>query len=261
VIPNNFKMSSDDPGSERAIADLLEKLEEFKVGATLPRPAVTPAGPAELEDWIALCTEKPIEPVAELPICDCHHHFFDMNDLPVEAQQGFSSNPAFEPTFGVRNALFRALHATEGSPEAKPAYLAAQLLADMEGNNVVSSVFEECGFRLDFSKITTNPLEMQVGEVAAVAEIADKHKGATTKLCRAINANAFLTAGAAIEPVLAQMCAFPIMRGVRDSAAACEFPEIFSPGHEWGNPYDMGGRNLLGLNYLQAFDHPQFREG
>jgi hypothetical protein len=134
-------------------------------------------------------------------------------------------------------------------------------VADMEGNNVVSTVFEECGFKLDFSKMATNPLEMQIGEVVAVAAIAEEHKGAKTKLCQAINANAFLTVGKTIEPVLAQMCKHSIMRGIRDSPAACEYPEIYSPGHTWPNPYEAGGRNLVGVSHLKAFDHPQFREG
>jgi predicted TIM-barrel fold metal-dependent hydrolase len=131
----------------------------------------------------------------------------------------------------------------------------------MEGNNVVSTVFEECGFKLDFSKIATNPLEMQIGEVVAVAAIAAEHKHAKTRLCQAINASAFLTVGETIEPVLAQMCKHSIMRGIRDSAAACEYPEIFSPGHEWANSFAAGGRNMAGVSYLKAFDHPQFREG
>jgi hypothetical protein len=33
-----------------------------------------PSGPALLPDWIALCTEKPMEPLIE--IFDPHQHFF-----------------------------------------------------------------------------------------------------------------------------------------------------------------------------------------
>jgi hypothetical protein len=52
-----------------------------------------------------------------------------MNDLPAEHQTGFTGSPSFEPTFGVRNACFHALHANSGQTKAKPAYLAPELLA------------------------------------------------------------------------------------------------------------------------------------
>ena len=37
-----------------------------------------PPGPPTLNEWNALSTEQPMEPIADLPILDCHHHFFDI---------------------------------------------------------------------------------------------------------------------------------------------------------------------------------------
>ena len=71
----------------------------YKEAAPQYVPAVSkPAGPDELNDWIALSIEQPMEPINDLPILDCHHHFFDVAkkyngddviDTPLPFLQGF----------------------------------------------------------------------------------------------------------------------------------------------------------------------------
>lgn len=173
-------------------------------------------GPVGLDEWIALQDEKPIEPIADLPICDCHHHFFDMA-AGGEAAKAFAQFPFWEPSFGVRNVLFKPLHSTGGVAEFSPPYLVEQLRADMQGNNVVSTVFEEAGFSYDTSVAKTNPVMMSVGEVVACQAIFDKHKGTAIEFCKGINGSVKFALGAAVEPALQEMCKHGIMRGIRDS--------------------------------------------
>ena len=60
-------------------------------------------------DWLALTTEKPLEP--DLPICDPHHHLWDLQTSRVSER-----------------------------------YLLDEILEDVSsGHNVVSTVFIECG--------------------------------------------------------------------------------------------------------------------
>ena len=115
-----------------------------------------PPGPAELPEWSAQCQEKPLEPL--LPIFDCHHHFFDWSkatagdaEIPVpdEFRAQFTNLPAFEPSFGVRNAVFesRLSHTEEewaSGAVRSHCYDDAAFLADSKGNNVVGTLFEEC---------------------------------------------------------------------------------------------------------------------
>ncbi len=85
-------------------------------------------------DWLALTTEPILEP--ELPICDPHHHFWDLRRGRIPYQT----------------------------------YLLPELNADIQGgHNVRSTVFIECGsmYRPD------GPREMRpVGEVEFVQGIA-----------------------------------------------------------------------------------------
>ena len=61
-------------------------------------------------EWLGLTVEEPLEPA--LPICDPHHHLWDM-----------------------------------GSGRVAPRYLLDEILEDVRGggHNVVSTVFIECG--------------------------------------------------------------------------------------------------------------------
>ena len=84
-------------------------------------------------DWLALTVEEPLEP--DLPICDPHHHLWDLRPARVA-----------------------------------PRYLLEEVLADVQsGHNVVSTVFIECAsmFKPD------GPEAMRpVGEVEFVNGIA-----------------------------------------------------------------------------------------
>ena len=126
-------------------------------------------------------------------------------------------------------------------------------LADTSGNNIVGTLFEECFHNVDLGVAETNPLAMTLGEVRSVQKISDKYKGSATELCRGMNAHADLSAGAeAIEPILAEMSKYPVMRGIRESLAATEnptYPELFNASA--GKP---GG--AMGI-----CDSPEFRSG
>ena len=84
-------------------------------------------------DWLALTQEPTLEP--ELPICDPHHHFWDLRPERLPYQR----------------------------------YLLHELLADTSGHNVRSTVFIEARamYRVD------GPAEMRpVGEVEFVQGLA-----------------------------------------------------------------------------------------
>jgi hypothetical protein len=91
-----------------------------------------------------------------LKIFDCHHHFFDFSKalagdqeipLPDEFRAGFANLTAYEPSFGVRNAVFqsRGSHTAEewtsGAVRCH-VYDESAFLADATGNNVVGTLFE-----------------------------------------------------------------------------------------------------------------------
>ena len=121
-----------------------------------------PPGPEQLNEWVAQCQEKPLEPLQR--ILDCHHHFFDWskvaaganeemplgsNEIPTPPPflQAFTNLPALEPTFGVRNMVFetRESHDQEewlGGVVKAQLYGPEEMLADMAGNNVVGTLCE-----------------------------------------------------------------------------------------------------------------------
>ena len=104
-------------------------------------------------------------------------------------------------------------------------YKEPELLADMAGNNVVGTLFEECGYMEDIAGYA-DPLDggelfAPVGEVRAVQKVKDAYSGKQNQLCLGMNASAALSAGAeAIEPVLAEMAKYSVMRGIRESCSA-----------------------------------------
>ena len=127
-----------------------------------------------------------------------------------------------------------------------------QLLKDMEGNNVVGTLFEECFHLVDFAEAESNPLRMTLGEVRAVQKRKEEYAGKATQLCMGMNAHANLSAGAeAIEPILKEMSKYTVMRGIRESCAGLDVnvPELFSPGE-----------NLPG-GPMACYDQPAFRSG
>lgn len=109
------------------------------------------------------------------PICDPHHHLWD---------------------------------------HPKSRYLADELLADIAGHNVVSTVFVECAseYRKD------GPAELKpVGETEFVQSVADSNSTDATAVCAGIVGLADLTLGDAVKPVLeAHVDASPNrFRGIR----------------------------------------------
>ena len=162
-----------------------------------------------------------------------------------------ASTPSFEPSFGVRNIIFKPLHSTGGKPEFAPPYLVPQLKADMAGNNVVSTVFEEANFSYD--KTQKNPLMAPLGEIAACQKIFDSTAKSDTQFCKGINGHASLAAGAAaVEPLLKAMCEHGIMRGIRDSCYTgvdrdgVIIPELMDHVASWSAPPAHGGLGLEG---------------
>jgi predicted TIM-barrel fold metal-dependent hydrolase len=143
-------------------------------------------------DWLALTQEAPLEP--DLPICDPHHHFWDMRPARVPYQR----------------------------------YLLPELLDDVRGHNVRSTVFVEARsmYRAD------GPEEMKpVGEVEFVQGIAAACASGiygATRAAASIVGHANLNLGAAVEPVLeALRAASPNrFRGIRHAVTWDPHPDI-----------------------------------
>jgi predicted TIM-barrel fold metal-dependent hydrolase len=143
-------------------------------------------------DWLALTQEPILEP--ELPICDPHHHFWDMR--------------------------------TARLPYSR--YLLHELLADISGHNVRSTVFIEARsmYRPD------GPEELRpVGEVEFVQGIAAASASGVygpSRAAASIVGHANLNLGDRVEPVLeALQAASPNrFRGIRHSVTWDSHPEL-----------------------------------
>ncbi len=144
-------------------------------------------------DWLALTTEPTLEP--EIPICDPHHHFWDMRAERIPYQR----------------------------------YLLHELADDVNsGHNVRSTVFIEARAMYRSS----GPEEMRpVGEVEFVQGLAAASESdlyGPTRAAAAIVGHANLLLGDAVEPVLdALQTASPNrFRGTRHSVTWDPHPEI-----------------------------------
>jgi L-fuconolactonase len=144
-------------------------------------------------DWLALTQEATLEP--DLPICDPHHHFWDLRSQRIPYQR----------------------------------YLLHELVADVSsGHNVRSTVFIEARsmYRADA------PQEMRpVGEVEFVQGLAAASASGLYGPCRAAAAivgHANLNLGDRVEPVLAALqAASPNrFRGIRHSVTWDPHPEV-----------------------------------
>ena len=144
-------------------------------------------------DWLALTPEPTLEP--EMPICDPHHHFWDLRPDRIPYQR----------------------------------YLLHELAADVNsGHNVRSTAFIEAR-----SMYRANgPEELRsVGEVEFVQGLAAASASGLygpTRAAAAIIGNADLSLGEAVEPILeALQAASPNrFRGVRRSAAWDPHPDV-----------------------------------
>ncbi len=144
-------------------------------------------------DWLALTPEPPLEP--ELPLCDPHHHFWDVRTARLPYQR----------------------------------YLLHELAADINsGHNVRSTVFIEARamYRAD------GPEEMRpVGEVEFVQGLAAASASGLYgpgRAAAAIVGHANLNLGTRVEPVLEglQMASPNRFRGIRHSVTWDPHPEV-----------------------------------
>ncbi|HMB35656.1 MAG TPA: amidohydrolase family protein [Methylomirabilota bacterium] len=186
-------------------------------------------------DWLALTQEQALEP--ELPICDPHHHFWDLRTTRIPYQR----------------------------------YLLHELLADVQGgHNVRSTVFIEARamYRAD------GPEEMRpVGEVEFVQGLAAASASGLygpTRAAAAIVGHANLNLGERVAPVLeALRVASPNrFRGIRHSVTWDPHPEVENTaahpikGQLLSEPFRAGARVLarMGLSLEAWLYFPQLPE-
>ena len=171
-------------------------------------------------DWLALTQEPTLEP--EIPICDPHHHFWDLRTEFVPYQR----------------------------------YLLHELVADIgSGHNVRSTVFVEARamYRAD------GPEEMRpVGEVEFVQGLAAASASGLygpSRVAAAIVGHANLNLGEGVKPVLeALQAASPNrFRGIRHSVTWDPHPEVENtPAHKMegqlaSDNFRAGARVLAGM--------------
>ncbi len=183
-------------------------------------------------DWLSLTPEPTLEP--ELPICDPHHHFWDLRPDRVPYQR----------------------------------YLLHDVLADItSGHNVRSTVFIEARsmYRAD------GPAELRcVGEVEFVQGLAAASASGIygpARVAAAIIGNADLSLGARVEPILeALQSASPNrFRGVRRSAAWDPHPDLEKRAEQGllaNERFRTGARVLarMGLSLENTLYFPQLPE-
>jgi predicted TIM-barrel fold metal-dependent hydrolase len=183
-------------------------------------------------DWLALTQEPTLEP--EIPICDPHHHFWDLRPERIPYQR----------------------------------YLLHELVADVQcGHNVRATVFIETRamYRPDA------PVEMRpVGEVEFVQGLAAASASGLYGPCRAAAAivgHADLKLGDGVKPVLeALQAASPNrFRGIRHTVTWDPHPEIGGREQEGvlaTDAFQAGARVLarMGLSLDTGLSFPQLPE-
>jgi predicted TIM-barrel fold metal-dependent hydrolase len=183
-------------------------------------------------DWLALTSEPTLEP--EIPICDAHHHFWDLRTERVPYQR----------------------------------YLLHELVADIQsGHNVRSTVFIEARAMYRAS----GPEEMRpVGEVEFVQGLAAASASGLYgpgRAAAAIIGHANLNLGERVAPVLeALQAASPNrFRGIRYSVSWDPHPEVESrsvEGQLASDQFRAGARVLarMGLCLENTLYFPQLPE-
>lgn len=183
-------------------------------------------------DWLALTQEPTLEP--ELPICDPHHHFWDLRPASIHFQR----------------------------------YLIHELIADIDsGHNVRSTVFVEARsmYRAD------GPAEMRpVGEVEFVQGLAAASASGVygpSRAAAAIVGHADLKLGDKVEPVLeALQAASPNrFRGIRHNVTWSPDPALDNRETESimsNDTFRAGARVLAqkGLSLDTMLSFPQLPE-
>ncbi len=183
-------------------------------------------------DWLALTPEPALEP--ELPICDPHHHFWDQRPERIPYQR----------------------------------YLLPELLADIQGHNLRSTVFVQARsmYRAE------GPIEMRpIGEVEFVQGIAAASASGiygATRVAAAIVGHANLNLGEAVEPVLEalQTASANRLRGIRHIVTWDKHPEIEATQGQEGQlaseQFRAGARAVArrGLSFDAMIYFPQLPE-
>jgi predicted TIM-barrel fold metal-dependent hydrolase len=171
--------------------------------------------PSKNHSWLALTVEEPIEPA--LPICDTHHHLWDLQPARVA-----------------------------------PRYLLDEILEDVgAGHNVVFTVFIECGAMYK----TDGPEAMRpVGEIEFVNGVAAMSASGLygkTRVAAGIIGTADLRLGDAVAAVLDAQIAVGggRFRGIRRAAAWDA--DAAAPKHRT-NP---GPGLFLSANFRAGFAH------
>ena len=166
-------------------------------------------------EWLEQLTEPTLEP--ELPICDPHHHLWDIRSAGTEPHNSFRQK----------------------------VYLCEEISRDIadSGHNVVQTVFAQCGafYRAD------GPKEMRcVGETDFVHGVAAMSRSGiygSARLCTGIFSTADLRLGEAVAPVLeAHLAASPNFRGIR-SAFPSDLNETFLAGFAQLEKYQLSYDN------------------
>ena len=224
------------PSSVRAVLHCLDELllppGELVLGS---EPLVRDETPyhydATLAHWLALRPEAPLEP--RLAICDPHHHLWGP-ERGLEHGQVISH--ALRNAFGERCGV---------GP-----YAYDDFAQDAAANNVVSSVFIECGA---FYQRRRSPAEPDPGPMAPVAESRGVAAVDTHGRPMAIVAHADLRAGAAVvRPVLEAHAAAAGSRlaGLRHLLAWDASEHIYSALHRGqaaGASYEPAFREAFAL--------------
>jgi len=208
--------------------------------------------PTLLEEWLAQKTEEPIE--TNLEIIDPHHHLWDPATQPKEVMCDlFRYRFSFVPyrlccksrrayRYAVRrmcesNAEGRGFLNHMGGrkelrgPSNLDRYMMEELRKDMEGNNVVKTVFVECGWSPGGVPHALQP----IGETEMVQNCA---AGDSLGRPNAIVAHANLSLGKEIEETLQLHKKYGNVRGIRDSLACYHEPGIVINDKSWKN-YDF----------------------
>jgi predicted TIM-barrel fold metal-dependent hydrolase len=190
--------------------------------------------PTTNQSWLKLTVEEPLDP--DLPICDTHHHLWDLQTTRVA-----------------------------------PRYLLDEIMADLQsGHNVVSTVFIECGAMYRRDAVEALRVVGETEFVNGVAAMSASGLYGATRVAAAIVGTADLRLGKAVGVVLdAQIAAGGgRFRGIRRSAAWDPDPAV--PKHRTAPPPGLFARDDFragfaelsprGLTFEAWCYHPQIPE-
>jgi len=186
-------------------------------------------------DWLALTQEAPLEP--DMPICDPHHHFWDLRLRSIPYQR----------------------------------YLLHELNGDIySGHNITSTVFVEARamYRAEGSEESRSVGEVEFVQGLAAASASGIYGPGSA--AAAIVGHANLNLGSRVEPVLqALQAASPNrFRGIRHSVTWDPHPEVENTAAHQGknqlgaDEFRVGAKVLsdMGFSFEAWMNHPQLPE-